>query len=107
MEKMALALVVLMCGFAAILVIFGCFLTYYACWNYFHKKNRKKYQKKQQEKDLDDASAGAESNKLFANENEEKDKKKSVFVYFTASGLRDKMDKPEEHIELNAVWLLF
>lgn len=103
MEKMALALVVLMCGFAAILVIFGCFLTYYACWNYFHKKNRKKYQQKQQEQDLDDPTAGAESNKLFANEQGEKEKKRSVFVYFTASGLREKMDKNEETIELNAV----
>ena len=101
---MALALVVLMCGFAAILVIFGCFLTYCACWNYFHKKHRKRYQQKEREQDLDDPAAGAESNKLFDNEPEEKEKKRSVYVYFTASGLREKaVEKPEETIELTAI----
>jgi hypothetical protein len=101
MEKMALALVVLMCGFAAVLVIFGCFLTYYACWNYFHKKHRKRYQQQQMEKDIDDPAAGAESNKLFCDD-EKKKKKRSVYVYFTASGLREKVEN-DETIELNAV----
>lgn len=99
MEKMALALVVLMCGFAAVLVIFGCFLTYYACWNYFHKKHRKRYQQEQMGKDIaDPVVAGAESNKLFQDEDK---KKRSVYVYFTASGLREKVEN-DETTELNA-----